>query len=281
MSTAVLIPWRPGCPHRAAALDHVAARYAQNFDVAIGRCPQGPWIKALAVADALRQTNAEVLIVADGDVWAQGLPRALQAVCDGARWAIPHRGVLRLTGSATARYLGAPGNRRPQGPAVPVRPADFTTNDTGRPARDARCGGRPLWSDPIGTEVRPHRTDSSSYDEHAFGASDLIEPAYLGVEGGGIVVLRRETYAECPLDPRFVGWGGEDESWGFALRALYGPPVRVRKPVIHLWHPPANRMTRGYGSLASRELRKRYARARASPALMRALLAEAAQQPVT
>lgn len=281
MSTAVLIPWRPGCPHRAAALDYVAARYAANFDVAIGHCPEGPWIKALAVANALRQTDAEVLIVADADVWAQGLPGALQAVRNGARWAIPHRGVLRLSEAATERYLAGRGAlpRRPAPLEFPVA-GDSTMNDTGRPVRDARCGGRPLWSDPIGPE-RSHRTDNSSYDEHTFRASDLIEPAYLGVEGGGIVILRRETYAECPLDPRFVGWGGEDESWGFALRALYGPPVRVRKPVTHLWHPPANRMTRGYGSLASRELRKRYARARASAALTRALLAEATVQPVT
>jgi hypothetical protein len=209
--------------------------------VVLGHCPEGPWIKALAVAGALRETDAEILIVADADVWAQGLPQALQAVRDGQAWAIPHRGVLRLSEAATARYL---------------------ENDNGRPGRGARCGGGTVES-------------SASYANGPVGAGDLAEPAYLGTEGGGIVLLRRETYEACPLDLRFAGWGSEDDAWGMALRTLYGPPLRVRAPLIHLFHPPQQRATRSYGSIEGRELRKRYAAARHNPTAMRSLIGEA------
>jgi len=99
--------------------------------------------------------------------------------------------------------------------------------------------------------------------------------SYAGVTGGGIVVLRRDVYEACPLDPRFVGWGQEDEAWGLALRCLYGPPVRLSAPLWHLWHPPQERQSRGVGSEAGMALYKRYARAKRRPELMRGLIDEA------
>lgn len=82
---------------------------------------------------------------------------------------------------------------------------------------------------------------------------------YTGYAGGGITVLGRETYASAPLDPRFVGWGQEDESWATALRALHGTPFRPRTgPLWHLWHPPQKRLSRAVGSTYSRDLRTMY-----------------------
>ncbi len=217
MSTAVLIPWRDtGCEHRTRALAFVLSRYAgYGWPVVIGRY-DGPWCKALAVADALAQTQAEILILGDADCWTAGLPAAVQAVQDGATWAIPHRGVHRLNEDATGRYMT----------------------------------GAPLEGLPLG------------------------ERAYLGVEGGGLVVIRRDAYEAAPLDPRFVGWGSEDESAGFAWRCLHGPPWRGKAPLIHLFHPPQERATRAFGSMDSRDLRKRYVRARNDPAAMRRLIEE-------
>ena len=215
MRAAVLLPHRGGCPHRERALAWVIARHARNgYPVVVGRHDDGPWVKALAVADALAQTQAEVLIVADGDVWCNGLPAALQQIEDGAKWAIPHRGVHRLTQDSTARMMAG------------------------------------------------ERWDALPLDERA----------YLGVEGGGIAVVRRDVYEDCPLDPRFAGWGSEDESWGFALRVLHGPPARGKSPLVHLWHPPQERARRNFGSLESLDLRKRYARALHNPRVMRALI---------
>lgn len=216
MRVAVLIPWRAtDCPHRTKALAVVIARHARNrWPVVIGRHDDGPWVKALAVADALTQTQAQILIIADADVWTDGLPEAVQAVQDGAAWAIPHRGVIRLTQAGTELYGG---------------------------------GGELL-------------------------RLPVEENAYLGVEGGGIVVINRRIYEMCPLDQRFEGWGGEDESWGMALRTLHGPPHRVRMPLVHLWHPPQERATRSKGSEANTALRKRYARAMHNPTVMQEVL---------
>lgn len=221
MFVAVLIPWRSAnCPDRDEALHYVLGRYAREYpawQVTIGRSSaDGPWIKARAVADALAQTAANTLVIADADVWSSGLGVAVERTISHAAWAIPHRGVHRLTAAGTVEYV--------QG-------------------------------------------------AHWEGL-ELAERAYLGTEAGGLVVVRRAVYEACPLDPRFEGWGSEDDAWGMALRTLYGPPWRGRAELVHLWHPPPPRATRSWGSLAGRSLRKRYAHARHSEAAMRTLLAE-------
>ncbi len=220
MSVAVLVPWRTtDCQHRIRALAWVLAQLAQHpWPVVLGRHDEGPWVKAAAVTDALSQTDASTLIVHDADVWTNGLAEAVEVVQAGAAWAVPHRGVHRLTGDGTRHYM------------------------TGE-----RLDGLPL-----------------------------AERAYLGVVGGGVVVIRREVYEDCPLDLRFAGWGSEDEAWGeFALRCLHGPPWRGKAPMVHLYHPPQERVCRSYGSEAGRTLRKRYARARNDPDAMRRLIEEA------
>lgn len=112
MSVAVVIPWRPGCPHRQAALDWVTAQYRARYpgwEIALGTAPAGPWCKALGVAAAVARTRAQVLVVADADVWTPGVGDAAEAVDDGAAWVVPHHLVHRLSPSATADVLaGAP-----------------------------------------------------------------------------------------------------------------------------------------------------------------------------
>lgn len=102
----------------------------------------------------------------------------------------------------------------------------------------------------------------------------LAEPGYVGMAGGGIVVLKRSTYLTVPLDPRFQGWGGEDDAWGLALSCLLGGPWRGHVNLWHLWHPPQPRMTRKAGSAESEALRARYWAARRSRDHMRALIEE-------
>ncbi len=102
---------------------------------------------------------------------------------------------------------------------------------------------------------------------------------HTGVPGGGVTVLPRAHYDECPLDRRFVGWGGEDHAWGYALEALYGPPLRLSWPCWHLWHPPQPRPqpTGVSGSYASEWLRLEYKAARRDPARTRELIGEGMQ----
>lgn len=92
--------------------------------------------------------------------------------------------------------------------------------------------------------------------------------------GGGLLLAKRATLLRVPPDPRFVGWGQEDESWSRALVTLAGPPVRGSAMLQHLWHPPAVRISRAIGSRASKALYDRYIGAFRDRAAMTALLAE-------
>lgn len=98
---------------------------------------------------------------------------------------------------------------------------------------------------------------------------------YKGNETGTIFTITSDLLAEVPPDPRFRGWGQEDEAHGLALRCLVGPPWRGDDDLVHLWHPPQPRQTRRIGNPRSKALHGRYVAARRSPERMRALLAEA------
>lgn len=102
-----------------------------------------------------------------------------------------------------------------------------------------------------------------------------LEKQHVGHPGGGIVALPRSTYLETPLDPRFTGWGQEDDAWALALTTLAGEPWRGTSPLWHLWHPAQPRMNRLYGSTSSRALYHRYERRVDAPRRMRLLVDEA------
>lgn len=186
MTTAVLIPWAATDEWRTRALAHVTAWWRSlGYDPVLGR-HDGPWRKALAVADALARTDADVLVVADADVFVPGVERAIALVEQGAPYAIPHVRVHRLTERATTQLY-----------------------------------------------------ETGTHD----GEMEKGCP-YVGVVGGGMVVLRRDVYEDCPLDASYAGWGREDEAFGLALEVLHGPPERLDNPLWHLWHPAPPRLNR-------------------------------------
>lgn len=222
-STTVVVPWRPS-PERERLWAFLRLRWeAAGYEVVEGSCPDdGPWCKAAAVADGISRATADLLVVADADVWCDGVPAAVAAVAAGeARWAIPHHLVKRLTASATDEVLAS-------GAWPTVRNA-FTYAD------------------------RP----------------------YIGHPGGGIVVLTRAAWDAAPIDPRFLGWGQEDNSWALALRILCGREWRGVEDLWHLWHAPQPRMNRTTGSSAGAALYRRYWGARNSVRNMTALVDEA------
>lgn len=94
---------------------------------------------------------------------------------------------------------------------------------------------------------------------------------YWGKRGGGIVVIRRDTYNEVPLDPRFIGWGEEDTSFGIALSTLIGKPIRRRAPLFHFFHPPQPERPE-LGTAANKALGARYVRAQNRVPLMRSIV---------
>lgn len=54
---------------------------------------------------AARASSAEVLLLADADVWCAGVGFAVDAVLGGERWAVPHTGVFRLSERSSAAVL--------------------------------------------------------------------------------------------------------------------------------------------------------------------------------
>lgn len=208
-SVAVVIPWRGDCPARERGLTWVRGLYAERHPgwcVVVAEAPPGPWCKAAAVMPALTASDAEVAIVADADVWCDGLDQAVEAAAEWAPWAIPHTFVHRLSEKGTEQLLNG------------------------------------------------HEPDLRALE-------NLAQRRYIGYPGGGIVIARRETLLEVPLDPRFTGWGQEDESWAMALSLLAGDPSRGAADLIHLYHPPQPRLSRRYGSKEGRQLARRYRRA--------------------
>lgn len=99
---------------------------------------------------------------------------------------------------------------------------------------------------------------------------------YRGHETGTLVVLRRDVLFDVPPDSRFVGWGQEDDAWAAALNCLVGPAERGTDDLVHLWHPPQERLSRVIGNPQGRDLWRRYHLARRDPDRMRALIEEAA-----
>lgn len=187
-------------------------RHHYPVTVAVG---SDPWCKAAAVMPAVRDCPDGIVIIADADVWTDGLPEAVRAVSEGASWARPFSWIHRLTREGTAAVL---------------RGEDWREQS--------------------------------------------LEECHRGVLGGGVVVARRETLLRFPMDPRFLGWGQEDEALGAALRTLAGRPWRGGEALVHLWHPPQERLDRRKGSARSWELYVRYMEARRDPRKMRALLKE-------
>jgi len=115
---AVVVPWRPGCPHRGRALTWVRGRYTAErptWTLELGETPAvEPWSKAAAVMPVIERSSADIVIVADADVWTWGIASAVTAVAAGAAWAVPHTAVHRLDERGTAAVLaGAPWHDQP------------------------------------------------------------------------------------------------------------------------------------------------------------------------
>lgn len=97
---------------------------------------------------------------------------------------------------------------------------------------------------------------------------------YKGHEAGTLLVTTADAFDTAPPDPRFVGWGSEDDAWSLALRSLVGAPWRGDTDLVHCWHPPEPRQSRVVGNPHNARLLRRYRAARRSPQLMAELIEE-------
>ena len=92
--------------------------------------------------------------------------------------------------------------------------------------------------------------------------------------GGGIIAATSDVWQTVAgFDPRFVGWGGEDQALGLALRCLVGAAERPSGTILwHLWHPPASLARKG--SRENLMLLRRYQLAARRPDRMTELVEE-------
>ena len=152
--------------------------------------------------------------------------------------------------------------------------ADVWTDGLGEAIQQIEAGAP--WAVPHNLVHRLSEVGTQAVLDGAdWSAQPLAQRPYAGLIGGGIVVARREVFEAVPLDMRFKGWGQEDEVHGVALCAHYGAPWRGNADLVHLWHPPQERMSRRKGSAASWALRQRYWACRNDKAGVERLLEEA------
>lgn len=117
------------------------------------------------------------------------------------------------------------------------------------------------------TEELIHNSPAVSWSAKTFAESPLCweDWPYEQRAAGAGVAVQRDVYENVPHDPRFLGWGCEDEAWGIALQVMYGQEAKVRgMPCIHLWHPPQPKELRN-GALKSQVLLAQYRAARHQP----------------
>jgi hypothetical protein len=223
--------------------------------------------------------------------WARGCPhRDAAARWVMGQWTRYHPRIPQMTTGdhskfaagpwSKGRHLAALLDRAPDGIIIVSDIDVWTPPDAIRDAVSAVQVGAG-WAIPHGDVYRLTRqaTDALVADERGLllqrlADRDMDQPPYPGHPGGGIVVLPTATAREIPLDPRFWGWGQEDDSWALALTTLVGTPWRGRAPLIHLWHPPQDRRTRGQGSHIGVALYRQYLAASHHPDAMRALIAK-------
>lgn len=225
MTTAVLVPFKGGEEHRDRNWSWVRCRYEQSgFEVIEGTSDAEGFSRTQGILSARAQSDADVFVVADADVWcdpAALLHGAAQAQASG--WAVPNGMLRRLSEESTWRVLSGENWR-----------------------------GLALSTD--------NPQDSLPYPVH---------------EAGTLLILTAEAFDIAPPDPRFIGWGFEDDAWAMALNCLVGPAWRGAADLIHLWHPAAPRPSRTKANPSNTALRDRYrAAARRGPVAMRRLIEE-------
>lgn len=105
MAVSVIIPWRPS-PDRVPLWTFLRPWWeSRGWQIVEGTCPDGPWRKGLAVANGVSRATGDILVIADADVWCDGVDEAVHHVSTGHPWAVPHLMVHRLTKAATNRML--------------------------------------------------------------------------------------------------------------------------------------------------------------------------------
>jgi hypothetical protein len=135
------------------------------------------------------------------------------------------------------------------------------------------------WSMPHGEVYRLSRRGTNALyasGDDVLGTPNIkyVERTHPGPHGGGMVVLSRAAYEATGIDPRFIGFGGDDISFARALDTLVGKCERFDFPMTHLWHERTPRRHGNRGSDANEALAARYMIADGDPWAMQSIIDE-------
>lgn len=106
---SVLVPYRENGAERAANWSHVRSLYERKFpswEIVTASGPDGEFSRAGAIIEAAKKATGDIFVVADADVWSDGIGDAVTRVAAGAAWADPAgRKVIYLTRAASQSVL--------------------------------------------------------------------------------------------------------------------------------------------------------------------------------
>ena len=124
------------------------------------------------------------------------------------------------------------------------------------------------------TQMLVQSDPSSAFPELTEADCERITPTV----GLACVFSRSMFEAVGGMDPRFRGWGWEDNAWIYLLTSLAGPATVMDNFVFHLWHPrahhPDGRPAWSGQTTSNIELGLRYKRARKNRSALDALIRE-------
>lgn len=175
--------------------------------------------------------------------------------------------------------------RRATGDVIAVIDADVWVElETLEEAADLIRRKKAAWVRPADTVLR--LSEATTFELIAQPA-DIPTPdfrvsecdAITGTVGLAFVISAKTFRDLAGMDPRFRGWGWEDNAFNMAARILHGREVLFTKPLVHLWHPHS-RDDKGRKVWAGQQdrnatLGSRYSKARRNAAEMRKLVEEA------
>lgn len=179
-----------------------------EWEVVEGACPDGPWVKAEAIRDGATKASGDLLVVADADVWCDGV---FEAVDNCRGWSIPHRLVKRYDERSTALVLSG---------------ADGTLRYEQKPYEGYPAGGIVvLWRDVL-EEVPPDRRFAGWGQEDEAWACALY--TIVGQPWRGDADLFHLWHPHPPRQNRYIG-----SKASVQLRRRY----RDAASVDASWHP--------------------------------------------
>jgi len=179
-------------------------------EIVLGDDPSSvPFSKSAAVNDAASRANGDIFAVLDADIFLakESMLHAAEEIRlarshQAKLWFVPYRQLYRLT-EAASNSVTASDPANPRLPSCPPPLEDFSNTGLSQGLPASRVG-------------------------HWYGAMAQIFP-------------REAYYTVGGWDPRFKGWGGEDQAAMLAMDTLYSPHKTLPSAVFHVWHPVLTR----------------------------------------